>query len=94
MGGWLYITTNPGRTTTYVGVSSNLQRRITEHYEAKGTDATYAGRFHLYILIYYEWMPSIMEAIGREKVIKKWNKNKKAALIATINPTWEELDLP
>ena len=85
---YVYITTNPGHTTLYVGVTNNLEERIDQHYNNRGNPQTYAGRYHCYYLIYFETYPHPYEAILREKEIKKWSRVKKEKLIATSNPAW------
>jgi len=89
---FVYITTKPSRTTLYVGVTSDLEGRIYEHYENKGNKATFAGRYYCYNLIYYEWFSSIEHAIEREKEIKKWRREKKVQLINSFNKEWKFLN--
>ena len=82
-----YITSNPGRTVLYTGVTNNLERRMAEHFDARGNPATFAGKYYCYDLVYWETTPSITGAIAREKEIKGWTRAKKDALIASQNPT-------
>jgi putative endonuclease len=86
---YVYITTNPTRTVLYTGVTNDLARRLYEHFENKGNKNTFAGKFYCYNLIYYEHFTDINQAIAREKEIKKWRREKKDALIATLNPEWK-----
>jgi len=85
---YVYIVTNPNRTTLYIGVTNNLPARITEHWENRGKPETFAGKYFCHNLIYYETFQYIQTAIAREKEIKKWNRKKKEALIDTKNPEW------
>lgn len=89
-GGSIYIMTNKLRTTLYIGVTADLYSRIQEHkqhfYKGSFTD-----KYNLEICVYYENYPFIVEAINREKEIKKWRREKKDALIKTINPYWTDL---
>ena len=85
---YVYIVTNPNKTTLYTGVTNNLSARIIEHWENRSRYGTFAGRYHCYNLIYYETYQYITAAIAREKEIKKWNRTKKEALIYTKNPEW------
>lgn len=73
----------------YVGVTSNLPRRIYEHKSnlIKG----FTLRYNVHILLYYEVCDSILSAIEREKNIKKWRRSKKIRLIKSINPGFEDL---
>ena len=85
---YLYIVTNPERSVLYTGVTNNLQFRIIEHYQNRGLEYTFAGKFYCYNLIYYEGYDYINDAIAREKEIKKWRREKKVALIKKFNPCW------
>ena len=89
---YLYITTNPARTVLYTGITNNLQNRLNEHFEKRGDERSFAGRYYCYNLIYYEPYRSALEAIKREKQIKKWSRNKKEALINRVNPEWRFLN--
>src|SRR6187402_573230 len=89
---YIYITTNPSKTTLYVGVTNNLEVRLYQHFENKGNPGTFAGKYHCYLLVYYEHFSHIEQAIAREKEIKKWRREKKDALIASTNPEWKFLN--
>lgn len=91
---YLYITSNPNRTTLYVGVTNQLRRRLSEHFQNKGRNDHFANKYHCYHLIYYESFTYIMDAISREKEIKRWSRIKKIRLICQFNPTFDELDIP
>ena len=83
---YLYIVTNPNKTTLYTGVTNNLSARIIEHWENRGQFGTFAGRYFCYNLLYYECFQFIQDAIDKEKKVKKWDRAKKDALIQTKNP--------
>ena len=85
---YIYIVTNPNRTTLYTGVTNNISARVTEHWDNRGQPETFAGKYFCYNLIYYETYQYIETAIAREKEIKKWSRKKKEDLIATKNPEW------
>jgi len=89
---YVYITTNPIKTVLYVGVTNDLTRRLQEHTENKGNPKIFAGKYYCYNLVYYEHSTHIEYAIDREKEINKWNRVKKNALIATLNPEWKFLN--
>ena len=82
--------TNKHRTVLYIGVTSNLQKRVYDHkhhiYKNSFTD-----KYNVDVLVHYEKYPSIEIAIEREKEIKKWRREKKDILINIQNPKWEEL---
>jgi len=88
---FVYITTNPGKTVLYVGVTNDLRLRLQQHYLNKGNKKTFAGRYYCYKLIYYETYSDINQAIEREKEIKNMTREKKEAVIATMNPKWNFL---
>ena len=87
----MYITTNPGRTVLYTGVTNDLRRRLREHFQNRGNKATFAGKYYCYDLIYYEYFTDIQQAIAREKEIKNMIRDEKKELIASKNPGWHTL---
>ena len=83
--------TNKYRTTFYIGVTSNLQKRILEHIE--GVGSVFTKKYNLNDLIYFEEFTDINQAIAREKQLKNWNKEWKLNLIKQVNPKLETLNL-
>ena len=81
---YVYILTNASRTVLYIGVTSNLPRRLYEHKHelVDGFTKTY----HVHELMYAEPHPDIRTAIEREKQLKKWTRQKKNNLIMMNNP--------
>jgi len=75
--------------TLYVGVSSNLPRRIGQHklHLADGFTKSYG----VDRLVWYEVHSSMMSAIQREKQLKKWHRDWKLRLIEELNPEWRDL---
>lgn len=90
---YVYITTNPGKTVLYTAVTNNLKRRIYEHYNNRGKKNNFAGKYHCYKLIYYEYFTDINQAIEREKEIKNMSRAKKEELISTKNLKWNFLTM-
>ncbi len=88
---YVYITTNPGKTVLYIGVTNDLKRRLLEHYQNKGNAKSFAGKYYCYKLIYFEFYTDIDQAIAREKEIKDLSRKKKEELISTKNPKWDFL---
>lgn len=80
-----YITTNPHKTVLYVGVTNDLERRLTEHYENRGNPETFAGKYYCYNLLYYERHLKMFHAIEREKEIKLMSREDKEKLIKAEN---------
>jgi putative endonuclease len=86
---WVYIMTNKNRTVLYTGMTDDLIRRVGEH--RGGEIAGFTASYRCKELIYYEHCTDVLAAIAREKQLKRWSRNKKAALIATLNPHWRDL---
>jgi len=86
---YTYIITNKYRTTFYVGVTADLNKRITEH--QNGTGSVFTKKYNLKDLIYYEIFTDINQAILREKQIKNWKKEWKLNFIKEQNPTLKTL---
>ena len=74
-GGSIYFMTNKNRTTLYLGVTTNLIKRVSEHrthyYKGSFTD-----KYNLELIVFYEFHSTIEEAISREKQVKKWSRAK------------------
>lgn len=83
-----YITTNPRKTVLYVGVTNNLETRLTQHYENRGKPETFAGKYYCYNLLYYERHLKRTHAVEREKEIKLMNREEKERLIRSENPSF------
>ncbi len=88
----VYIVTNPERTVLYIGVTYDLIPRLVEHYNNRGSDNTFAGKYFCYNLIFFEDFKYINDAIAREKEIKGWRRQKKIDLIKRDNPLWTFLN--
>ncbi|MCH7515680.1 MAG: GIY-YIG nuclease family protein, partial [Bacteroidetes bacterium] len=73
---YVYITTNPGKTVLYTGVTNNLKRRLYEYYFDRGNKKHFATRYYCYKLLYYEYYTDINQAIIREKEIKKFKSQE------------------
>jgi putative endonuclease len=88
-GGFVYIMTNRRHGTLYVGVTSDLVRRVYEHRE--GLLEGFTRRYGLKRLVYYEHHDDIRTALQREKTIKHWPRAWKVRLIHELNPEWTDL---
>ena len=86
----MYILTNKSHSTLYIGVTSDLVARISEHKEKK-YPRSFSARYNLNKLVYYEGFHSIEEAIHREKQLKAGSRQRKLNLINSINPEWNDL---
>ena len=87
--GYVYIMSNIARTTLYIGVTNDLNRRVWEHREGEGSKFT--SKYNLSVLLYAEQCPTMPDAIKREKQLKNWKREWKWDLIKTLNP--ELIDL-
>jgi putative endonuclease len=88
-GGWVYIMANRYRGGMYVGVTADLVRRIQQHRESAGS--IHVADFGKTRLVYQERHDSIEQAIAREKLLKRWKRDWKFALIEQDNPDWHDL---
>ncbi|WP_293890111.1 GIY-YIG nuclease family protein [Flavobacterium sp.] len=88
--GFIYIITNKNNTTLYIGVTSDLPKRILEHKE-KLYQQSFSARYNLNKLVYYEQFQMIGDAIGREKQLKAGSRATKVSLISSRNPDWNDL---
>ncbi|GGD36295.1 GIY-YIG nuclease family protein [Flavobacterium orientale] len=90
---YVYIITNNYRTTFYIGVTNDLRRRLKEHNEnIENGILTFASKYQLKNLVYYEKFTWIQLAIAREKELKGWRRDKKIELIRDFNPDFKFLD--
>ena len=86
---YVYILSNNSQVL-YIGVTNNLEGRLFEHIRDR-LPASFAARYNLDRLVYYEDYPTPNEAIAREKQLKGWSRDKKKKLIHTMNPMWRNL---
>ena len=85
----VYIMSNLKDTVLYVGVTSDLHRRVGDHRERTGSQ--FASKYNCIKLVYFEQTSDVSSAIEREKEIKGWNRWKKDALIDRVNPERNDL---
>ena len=91
--GYVYIITNKYRSTYYIGMTNNLKERLSQHKKnLELGNKTFASKYNLEFLVYYEKFVWVEEAIAREKEIKKWRREKKMDLIRNMNPDFEFLN--
>ena len=87
--GYVYILASRTVGTLYVGVTSDLVKRISEH--KNEIHSGFTKRHKVHRLVYYEEHGSIVAAIEREKKLKKWKREWKIKLIEEMNPKWDDL---
>ena len=85
----VYILASKRNDTLYIGVTSNLAKRVWEH--KHDLCPGFSQRYAVHRLVYFECLDSISEAIRREKQLKKWNRKWKLELIEARNPQWRDL---
>ena len=83
--------TNYSQSSLYIGVTSNLQKRVWEH-KNKVVDG-FTKKYNINRLVYYELTDSIETAINREKQLKRWHREWKINLIKEMNPEFRDLSL-
>jgi putative endonuclease len=89
IGGWVYMMSNRPFGTLYVGVTSDLARRVWEH--KRGMGSKFTSRYHLTRLVYAERHEDIRDAIRRETRFKHWPRLWKLNLIEGQNTLWDDL---
>ena len=86
---YTYILTNKNHTVLYIGVTSDLKRRLKQHKQK--SNKGFSGKYNVEKLVYFESSPYVENAIKREKQLKKWNRAWKENLINEMNPDWNDL---
>ena len=89
MNSYIYIMTNKPNGTLYIGVTSDIVKRIYEH-KNKLADS-FTKRYNLNKLVYYEIYDEINEAIKREKQLKSWKRDWKIEWVEKMNNNWNDL---
>jgi len=84
----VYILCSPNRRALYIGVTTNLERRLAEHRLGR---VAHTAEYNIRQLIYYELHDTAPAAIAREKQLKGWRRERKIALVESVNPEWEDL---
>jgi putative endonuclease len=87
--GFVYIMCNKQDGVLYIGVTSDIVKRVYEH--KNGFVDGFTKQYNLKNLVYYEIYDDIEEAIKREKQLKNWHREWKIELVNKQNPHWEDL---
>jgi putative endonuclease len=85
----IYVLASKRNGTLYIGVTSDLQKRVWEH-KSDLVDG-FTRRYGVHRLVYCELHEDMLSAIRREKQMKKWNRTWKLKLIESQNPNWKDL---
>ncbi len=85
----VYILASKRNGTLYIGVTSDLGKRVWEH--KNNMVEGFTKRYGVHQLVWYEVHEGMKSAIEREKQLKEWKRKWKLELIESINPSWEDL---
>src|SRR5512135_2091857 len=85
----VYIMASGRNGTLYIGVTSDLIKRVHEH----KTDAVegFTRAHHVHMLVWFEQHETMESAISRERAIKEWKRSWKIELIEKANPYWRDM---
>ena len=89
MQGFVYMLASKRNGTLYVGVTSDLRRRLLEH--RRGLVPGFTSRYGVKRLVWFEQHELVVEAIRRERRLKKYPRRWKLNLIEEVNPQWHDL---
>ena len=85
----VYILASKRQGTLYIGVTSDLVKRVWQHKE--DLIPGFTKRYGVHTLVYYELHGDMVNAMQREKQLKRWNRAWKIALVEKDNPEWIDL---
>ena len=86
---YVYILTNWNNKVLYVGITSDLKKRLYEHQNQ--LEDGFTKKYNVFKLVYFETVKEVRSAIAREKQIKGWRRSKKNQLVRQMNPEWKDL---
>lgn len=86
---FVYLMTNWNHRVMYIGVTNHLTRRVYEH--KNKLIPGFTAKYNVRKLVYFEETTDVHAALEREKEIKKWRREKKDALVMSVNPEWKDL---
>ncbi len=87
--GYVYILASATAGTLYIGVTSDLIKRIYQH--RQGLSGSFTTRYKTHCLVYFQEFGSLNDAITYEKKLKSWRREWKIRLIEENNPEWSDL---
>ena len=86
---YIYILTNYQTSIFYIGVTSDIEKRIWQHKHK--TFEGFTKKYNVNKLVYFETTNSIEAALNREKQLKRWHRDWKINLIKGVNPNFNDL---
>ncbi len=87
----VYILASKRNGTLYIGVTSNLSQRISQH--RANQVSGFSNKYRTHILVWYQFYETMLAAIEAEKKLKKWDREWKVQLIEKANPYWQDLEI-
>ena len=88
---YVYILASRKNGTLYIGITSDLIKRVYEH--KNDLVDGFTRKYKVHELVYYEVYNKVYDAITREKRLKKWKRQWKIELIEKDNPEWKDLPI-
>ncbi len=88
---WVYIMTNRRYGVLYVGITTNLPQRVSQH--KLGTFDGFTSKYKLHKLVWCDEFVRIDDAIAFEKRLKRWRRAWKIELIEKDNPSWDDIPI-
>ena len=88
---YVYILASKKNGTLYIGITQDLIKRVYTH--KNDLVEGFTKKYNVNKLVYFEETSDVNAAIGREKEIKKWRREKKNKLVNRMNPTWKDIGL-
>lgn len=85
----VYMMASQRNGTLYIGVTSDLVKRVWQH--KQDLVPGFTSRYAVHMLVYYQQTEEMLSAVAREKQLKKWNREWKIRLIEETNPYWNDL---
>jgi len=89
--GYVYLMASKKNGTIYLGITSDLPRRVFEH-KTNHDPKSFTAQHLVYKLVWFEDYDLIVDAIQREKSMKKYHRQWKINLIEELNPDWKDID--
>jgi putative endonuclease len=86
---YVYILASKYNGTLYIGVTSDLKKRIFEH--KNNLTKSFTEKYNVHLLVYFEATTDVNSAITREKQLKAWKREWKLRIINEFNPKWRDL---
>jgi putative endonuclease len=85
----VYLLANGYYGAVYIGVTSDLMKRLWQHRE--GITGAFTSRYEVHRLVHFEMFGDMENAIKREKQLKNWRRDRKINFINGVNPEWSDL---